>query len=97
VGRVPFSSRAAESLFYGVLVFSPVFCAGLLFSSSFRDSQSTATDFGANLLGAMVGGTLEYTALIWGYRELLVLAALLYGAAFLFGRPYLAHADRVPS
>ena len=32
VGRIPFDSRVAESLFYGVLVFSPVFCAGLLFS-----------------------------------------------------------------
>ena len=36
VGRVTFESRAAESLFYGLLVFSPVFCAGLLFSSSFK-------------------------------------------------------------
>src|SRR5262249_41997616 len=34
VGRVSFDSRAAESVFYGALVFSPVLCAGLLFSSS---------------------------------------------------------------
>jgi SAM-dependent methyltransferase len=81
VGRVPFSSRAAESLFYGVLVFSPVFCAGLLFSSSFRDSQSTATDFGGNLLGAMVGGVGEYLSLLAGYRFLLVLVAVCYLAA----------------
>ena len=46
-------------LFYGLLVFSPVFCAGLLFSSSFKDSTSTADDFGANLLGAMIGGVGE--------------------------------------
>src|SRR6185503_19137651 len=39
VGRVPFESRAVESMFYGTLVFSPVFCAGLLFSSSFRASS----------------------------------------------------------
>src|SRR5437867_7171845 len=54
VGRVTFDSRAAESVFYGLLVFSPVFCAGLLFSSSFNESASTSTDFGANLLGAIV-------------------------------------------
>ncbi len=38
--------------------------------------------FGANLLGAMVGGVLEYTSLILGYRWLLVLIAALYGLAF---------------
>src|SRR3979409_2483048 len=70
VGRVTFSSRAAESLFYGALVFSPVFCAGLLFSSSFRRSASTATDFGANLLGAIVGGVSEYLSLLAGYQFL---------------------------
>ena len=78
VGRVPFSSRAAESLFYGILVFSPVFCAGLLFSSSFKRSSSTATDFGANLLGAIVGGVGEYLSLLAGYQSLLVLVAICY-------------------
>jgi hypothetical protein len=78
VGRVTFNSRAAESVFYGLLVFSPVFCAGLLFSSSFRESSSTATDFGANLLGAIVGGIGEYLSLIAGYQFLLILVALCY-------------------
>src|SRR4029453_9209992 len=36
IGRVAFSSRAAESLFYGALFFSPVFCAGLLFRSRYK-------------------------------------------------------------
>ena len=78
VGRVTFESRAAESLFYGLLVFSPVFCAGLLFSTSFRRSSSTATDFGANLLGAIVGGVGEYLSLLAGYQFLLILVALCY-------------------
>ena len=81
VGRVAFDSRIAESLFYGALVFSPVFCAGLLFSSSFKESSSTADDFGANLLGAMVGGVGEYLSLLAGYRFLLVLVAVCYIAA----------------
>ena len=85
VGRVTFESRAAESLFYGVLVFSPVFCAGLLFSSSFKESASTATDFGANLLGAMVGGVCEYLSLLAGYQFLLVLVAACYLAALAAG------------
>jgi Spermine/spermidine synthase domain len=78
VGRVTFDSRIAESIFYGALVFSPVFCAGLLFSSSFKESSSTAEDFGANLLGAMVGGAGEYVSLLAGYRFLLVLVAICY-------------------
>jgi SAM-dependent methyltransferase len=86
VGRVTFESRAAESLFYGLLVFSPVFCAGLLFSTSFRESSSTATDFGANLLGAMVGGVGEYLSLLAGYRFLLVLVAICYLLAFATAR-----------
>jgi SAM-dependent methyltransferase len=86
VGRVTFDSRAAESLFYGLLVFSPVFCAGLLFSSSFKRSSSTATDFGANLLGAIVGGVGEYLSLLAGYRFLLILVAACYLAAIVSGR-----------
>jgi hypothetical protein len=78
VGRVTFDSRVAESLFYGLLVFSPVFCAGLLFSSSFKESSSTADDFGANLLGAMVGGVGEYLSLLAGYQFLLILVGVCY-------------------
>jgi len=45
--------------------------------------------FGANLLGAMVGGVLEYLALITGYQALIVVVAALYGLAFLTGRVHL--------
>src|SRR5205809_734895 len=38
------------------------------------------------LLGAMVGGTLEYIALITGYRFLLIVIGVLYGFAFVIGR-----------
>src|SRR3954452_1313451 len=86
VGRVTFDSRIAESLFYGLLVFSPVFCAGLLFSSSFKESSDTADDFGANLLGAMVGGIGEYLSLLAGYQFLLLLVAICYGAAIVTRR-----------
>ena len=51
------------------------------------DDDDTA--FGANLLGAMFGGVLEYLALITGYRFLVVVVAVLYGIAFLTGRRHL--------
>jgi hypothetical protein len=68
------------------LAFAPVFIANLVFAQRFSGVESSGTAFAANLLGAMVGGTLEYLALITGYRFLLVLTGVLYGLAFLTGR-----------
>lgn len=67
----------------GLLAFAPVFFANLCFSQSFRDTRTADMAFASNLLGAVVGGLLEYTALITGYQALLLLVAALYGAAYL--------------
>ncbi len=64
------------------LAFFPIFVANLVFASRFRDTERSTAAFGANLLGAMVGGVLEYMSLLTGYRSLLVLVAVLYGLAF---------------
>ncbi len=72
-----------------IIAFAPIFLANMVFSQRFRDTGDSTTAFGANLLGAMIGGILEYTALIIGYRWLLVLVALLYGLAFISGRRHL--------
>jgi spermidine synthase len=68
------------------LAFAPVFCANLLFAERFRAVASSTVAFGANLLGAMVGGVLEYSALLVGYRALLLVTAGLYACAFFFGQ-----------
>jgi SAM-dependent methyltransferase len=68
------------------LAFAPVFCANLLFAERFKEVAASTVAFGANLLGAMVGGVLEYSSLIIGYRALLIVVAGLYATAFLFGR-----------
>jgi hypothetical protein len=68
-----------------IIAFAPIFLANMVFAQRFRDTEDTGTAFGANLLGAMVGGVLEYASLIVGYRWLLVFVALLYGLAFLTG------------
>ena len=72
-----------------IIAFAPIFLANMVFSQRFRDTGDSTTAFGANLLGAMIGGILEYTSLIVGYRWLLVLVALLYGLAFITGRRHL--------
>jgi hypothetical protein len=74
------------------LGFTPVFIANLVFADRFRDVGSSAVAFGTNLLGAIVGGVLEYGALVVGYRALLIVVAALYGLAFLTGRSHLESA-----
>ena len=71
------------------LAFFPIFTANLVFTQRFKDVGDSEVAFGANLLGAMVGGLLEYSALIVGYRALLIVTAVLYGLAFVFGRAHL--------
>jgi Spermine/spermidine synthase domain len=66
------------------LAFAPVFVANLIFAERFKDVGSSVVAFGANLLGAMVGGVLEYGALVVGYRALLLAVGGLYALAFAF-------------
>ncbi len=68
------------------LAFAPVYLANLVFAQRFSGVDTSNTAFAANLLGAMVGGTLEYIALITGYHFLLVVIGVLYGFAFVTGR-----------
>ena len=80
-----------------VVWFTPIFIANLVFAERFRNVESSNVAFGANLLGAMVGGVMEYIALLTGYQMLLFLVALLYGAAFLAGRRYLQNGSECAS
>ena len=64
------------------LTFTPVFIANLIFAQRFAQTASATAAFGANLLGAMLGGILEYAALVVGYRALIILAGFIYLAAF---------------
>ena len=76
------------------VAFAPVFLANLVFSYSFRDTTTADMAFASNLLGAMVGGMLEYLALITGYSFLLVIVAGLYALAWLFATRFRMGADR---
>jgi hypothetical protein len=74
---------AGRVLGAAVLVGFPVFFTGLIFSRSFRDVRKPAEALGVNLLGAVVGGTLENTVMLAGTHLLGVLAILLYGLSAL--------------
>lgn len=72
-----------------LLAFLPIFLANLIFAERFRTTASSTTAFGANLLGAMLGGLLEYGSLVIGYRDLLLAVAGLYACALLAGAAHL--------
>jgi hypothetical protein len=76
---LPFGARLFGAT---ALAFAPVFVANLAFAQRFRDTGDSLKAFAANLLGAVLGGCLEYSALVIGYRDLLLLAGLLYLIAF---------------
>jgi SAM-dependent methyltransferase len=65
------------------LAFFPIFIANLIFAERFRDAADPTSAFGVNLLGAMLGGTLEYLSLVVGFRALLLVVGILYLFAYL--------------
>lgn len=71
-----------------LLVFMPVFFAGVIFARSFRDSRSPDQDFGSNIAGAVVGGLAECSSMLLGFRYVLLVALAFYAlsAAFRRGR-----------
>ena len=66
-----------------LLAFVPIYLANVAFAKRFGASDDSRAAFGLNLLGAMLGGTMEYLALLTGYRNLLLIVAALYLCAFL--------------
>ncbi|WP_459185809.1 spermine/spermidine synthase domain-containing protein [Streptomyces sp.] len=75
---LPFAGRLAAAI---ALAFAPIFCANLIFSDRLSLAPDPTSAFGANLLGALTGGAMEYLALVTGYQALLLVVALLYAGA----------------
>lgn len=78
----------------GGLAFAPILFANLVFAHSFRDTDAADMAFASNLLGAMVGGALEYLALLIGYQALLIVVGGLYVLAYVFAARWRTFADR---
>ena len=67
-----------KSILGGAIIGLPVFFAGILFATAFRNVKDVPTAFGANLLGALVGGILEHLSMVYGVAFLNLLALGLY-------------------
>jgi hypothetical protein len=74
---------AAGQLGTVIVLTSPLFFSGIVFSSLIATTRGITGAMSANLFGAMCGGLLEYNAMYFGFQFLYWLAAGLYAAAFL--------------
>jgi SAM-dependent methyltransferase len=80
-----------------LLTFPPIFVANLIFADRFRQAASTTDAFGANLLGAIVGGVLEYSTLVIGHRALSLAVGGFYIGAFLAWKRATGRLQPVPA
>jgi len=61
-----------------LVVFGPVFFAGVIFAAVFRDSRQPDVDFGWNVAGIILGGLSEPLSLVLGFNKLLLVAGGYY-------------------
>ncbi len=61
-----------------MVVFVPVFFAGIVFGTLFRDSAQPDIDFGSNIAGVILGGLCESLSLVIGFNYLLIVAVAFY-------------------
>lgn len=79
-----FENLATRYIVATLFLFSPIFFANLIYSTTFRDTGQANVAYGANLLGTMVGGATEYLSLYFGYQDLIIAAGIFYFLAFYF-------------
>jgi len=65
------------------LMGAPIFFAALIFAGSFKRTENPELAFASNLLGAVIGGLIEYCSMLIGFRRLLLLAVALYALSYL--------------
>ena len=66
------------ALVYGLLVLSPIYFAGLVFARSFSVATLAGPAIGANIMGSVLGGWVEYSTMAVGIRALVLLAGVFY-------------------
>jgi hypothetical protein len=65
-----------------VLLTSPMFFSGIIFSTLLRQGGNISGIMAANLIGSMLGGLLEYNSMYFGFANLYLFAMALFGIAF---------------
>ncbi|OGX23541.1 MAG: hypothetical protein A2Y03_05195 [Omnitrophica WOR_2 bacterium GWF2_38_59] len=65
-----------------MIITLPLFFSGFAFSTELKKSSSIGVALSSNLLGAMLGGFLEYNSMYFGFRSLYIIALFTYVLAF---------------
>jgi SAM-dependent methyltransferase len=76
---LPFVPRLVVAV---LLAFLPIYLANIAFAKRFKEAADSQAGFAINIMGAIVGGCLEYAALLTGYGNLLFVVGVIYGLAF---------------
>ncbi len=71
----------AQVLAAGLRVAAPMFFAGIIFARWFQQTKTPSSALGANLIGAVFGGLLEYLSLVIGLRHLYLLVLVFYAVS----------------
>jgi spermidine synthase len=79
-GRLPYEAHVIGALL-SVAYSVPVFCAGIIFAESFRQCSGKSSAFGANIVGAVLGGLAQNLSFVFGMKALLLVAAVCYVTA----------------
>ncbi len=74
------SSSALAKTVQVVLLVSPLFFSGMIFSRFLTQTKNVPGAMAYNLMGAMLGGVLEYNAMRFGFSSLYIIALVLYMA-----------------
>jgi hypothetical protein len=90
------SSTPLGRLEMTIVLTSPMFFSGIVFSTLLGSRGEISGIMAVNLLGAMCGGLLEYNSMYFGFRALYLIAAILYSLAFVWDLPTLK-TKKVPS
>jgi hypothetical protein len=83
LGALNGQATAVKATLGTLLPVLPLLFAGVVFAALFARTRRPAQALGANLLGALAGGLLEYAAMAVGFKALGLLALGLYGASWL--------------
>ena len=68
----------ARALASCLVVFVPIFFAGVVFAVVFRESSTPDADFGWNIAGVILGGVSEQLSLALGFSHLMLVAVAYY-------------------
>jgi hypothetical protein len=71
-------NRVVQMAGSSLLVFTPVFFAGVIFAASFRRTEAPDRAFGYNIAGAMLGGLVENSSMLLGFQYVVLVALGFY-------------------